>query len=201
MTKLLTAVIKPADHVAAHLATLVTAVLFRNHELAPTLFQAPKGDAPTDPAAVRAEKMFNDPTAKVTYQNASFAAMTEAMTGFKVRDFTPGTFQPLVGQVLTPVVPAHRDRSDDGYTVGQAYFVTNQSTGRARGLDNIDTPYLNSPHGWGVKPMSRLNDEWAVVTDEATITGLVQALLDKKGLKFVDDIMPDVQDILDRLAE
>jgi hypothetical protein len=199
MTKLLNKIVKPADHVAAHLATLVTAVLFRNAEL--ELFKTPAGAAPQTDADTRAERMFNNPDEKTAYQSAQFADMTKALTGFAPRDFTPSTFIPKVGQVLIPVNPAYRTRSDDGYTLGVPYFVTNQSTGRARGADNLDVKYLNSTHGWGVKPMSRLNDEWIVATDETAITELVALLLDKKGIAFVDDIMPDVQDIIARLTE
>lgn len=199
-------IVTPAQHLATKRNFIISAILFVQEKTKGLFYTGPVGTAPLTVEGQRAEALFNDSTSKV-YLSNQYAATIEALTGDKLRDFSPtGRIDPLmVGMVVTPVKPAHRDRSDDGYTIGQNYIVTNASTGRARGMDNAKTPYLNSTHGYGVKPMSRLNDEWAQVNDQAAIEALVDGLTAEMGSKFVDSLLSGdgstLQWVAEKLAE
>lgn len=187
----LNTVVTPQDFVASRRNALITGILFALHIHGNQFYGGPKGDAPQTEAAQRAELQFNDSKSDV-FGSAQFKATIQALTGETIRWFGDvSTWTPKVGMVVTPVVPAHRERTDDGYAVGVNYLVTNETTGRGRGADNLDKEYLNSSHGYGVQPMSRLNDEWALVTDRAAIEALVDLLIEKFGIKFIDSMLSD----------
>ena len=184
-------IVSPAAHLATKRNFLITAALFVNEATKGAFFVGPVGTAPVSVEGQRAEALYNVEDSKVRL-SAQFAATINAMTGDTVRDFSPtGYISWQVGMVVTPIKPIHRDRSDDGYTIGQNYIVTNASTGRARGLDNMTVGYLNSKHGYGVQPMSQLNDEWAQVTYQPAIEALIDGLTTGMGTKFVDGLLAD----------
>jgi hypothetical protein len=185
------AIVTPGAHLATKRNFLITAALFVQEATKSQFYAGPVGTAPVSVEGQRAEALYNVADSKVRL-SAQFAATINALTGDTVRDFSPtGYISWQVGMVVTPVVPAYRERSDDGYTVGQNYIVTNASTGRARGLDNMTVGYLNSKNGYGVQPMSQLNDEWAQVTDQPTIEALIDGLTTGMGTKFVDGLLAD----------
>jgi hypothetical protein len=198
-------IVTPKDYTAGLFAAIVTGILFRQEETAKQFFTGPVGPAPVTEAGIRAEAQFNDAKDDM-YHSSLFAGTIKALTGDAVRSFNPtGHIDWKVGMVVTPVKPAHRERSDDGYTIGQPYLVTNETTGRARGADNTTAEYLNSKNGYGVKPMSTYNDEWAQVTDQAAIEALVTLLIAQLGIKFTDAMLSDdgksLADILVRFDE
>lgn len=180
-------VTNPQATANSYVATIVSAILFLNEEVKNQFYKAPSGDAPTDPTAVRGEALFNDRTSDV-YGSGGFAATIEALTGYKVRDFSD--FDSLVwhvGMVVTPATPQYRDRTEDGYELGENYLITNQTYGLARSIKTATVEGLKEHFN----PMSRLNDEWTLVTDVNAITTLVTGLVEARGIKFVEDILVD----------
>lgn len=199
----LNAPVTPADYVAQKRNALLTGIAFAQ-VAAKDAFFTPNGTAPTSITAQRAEAMWNDVDSKV-YYSPVFASVIEAQTGEKVRDFTPSLFIPKLGMVLRAVKPQYRDRTDDGYEVGKIYLVTNESTGRARGYNNTSGEYKNSKNGYGAaQPMSRINDEWELVTDHAEIEKLVDHLLETLDIKLVDALLsedgPSFLPLLDKIS-
>jgi len=185
-------IVTPQAHLASKYNFIITAILFAQEANKNQFYTGPAiKTAPTSDVAIRAEAQFNDVESDVFLSN-QFRATIKALTAEDIRDFTNvGSVSWKVGMVVRPINPQYRKRSDDGYTVGQLYLVTNETSGRARGLDNFDTPYLNGTHGFGVKPMSTFNDEWELVDDQPQIEALVQALTEKMGSKFVDGLLAD----------
>lgn len=203
----ITTIVTPEMYLSSKFASLVTGILFANHANK-AQFSTPvfKGDAPTSLEAQRAEVLYNT-VGTDAYRNDIFAITIKAMTGETIRQYSPVAFTPKVGMVLTPVAPLFRDRTDDGYEIGQVYLVTNETTGRARNVNNADVKYLNSKHGYGVKPMSRMADEWQMVEDQTVIEQLVKDLTAALGMGFVDSMLVDSGDgkslawVLNKLAE
>lgn len=199
----LSKIVTPVDYVAQKRNALLTGIAFAQSAAKDSFF-TPKGTAPTSTTAQRAEAMWNDADSKVYYSD-NFASVIEAQTGEKVRDFTPSLLTPKLGMVLRAVKPQYRDRTDDGYEVGKIYLVTNESTGRARGYDNAAGEFKNSKNGYGAaQPMSRINDEWELVTDQSEIEALVDHLLKTMDIKLVDALLseggPSFLPLLDKIS-
>jgi len=178
----------PKELAKSYIATILTAIAFQNEqpEVKGQFFAAPEGNAPANDADKRAETQFNDPTSGV-YLSTNFQNTILAMTGFKPRSFTSvHNLEWRVGMVVTPATPAYRERTDDGYEAGKLYLVTNQTHGFGRTLNDDASSAKNSR-----KPMSRLNDEWTLVTDADVIKGLVENLVETRGINFVEDVLTD----------
>ncbi len=188
----LSAVVTPASFSASKRNALVTGALFALTAWLEKNKPAVAYTAPSTDAGKVGEARFNNPEDAMC-GSATYKALVETMTGDTLSDLRhPAQFTPALGLVVTPVKPVYRDRTDDGYEAGEFYLITNETTGRARNASNLGTGYLNSKHGYGVKPMSRLADEWQVVTDQATIEQVIDAIIAlPEGLKVVNGMLSD----------
>lgn len=182
--------VTPKDYVALKRNAILTGVAFA-HEQAKDLYFTPEGDLPASITGQRAEAVFNDDEQSM-YLNDTFAALIFAQTGEVLRNFSPNFVSHILGTVVRAIKPQYRDRTEDGYEVGSIYLVTNQTTGRARGFSNPYGDFKNSTNGFGAAgPMSRLGDEWELVTDQTEIIRLVDFLLDSMGTKLVDALLDE----------